>query len=76
MWIFTLIGEIIIGGVGIIGSRDEEVGVRIGAEVSGEEIVEIEGIPSCGKAPSCGKTKFGDVGVVWSSHEVERIGEV
>ena len=63
-------GEIIIGGVGIIGARDEEVGVRIGAEVSGEEIVEIEGIPSCGKIVC------GDVGVVWSSDEVERIGEV
>ena len=63
-------GEIIIGGVVTIGARDEEIEVGIGIEVSREEIVEMEGVFSCGT------TKCGDVGVVWSSSEVERIGEI
>ena len=66
----TLRAEIVIGGIGIIGVRDEEIEVGIGIEFSQEEIIEMEGVSSCGK------TKCGDVGVVWSPYEVERIGEV
>ena len=65
MGISTLRGEIIIGGVGEIGARDEEIEVEICIEVPGEEIVEMEGVSSCGKI------ECGDVGEVWSPYDVE-----
>ena len=54
----TLSGEIIIGSVGTICARYQEIEVGICVEVSREEIVEMEGLSSCGKI------KCGDVGVV------------
>ena len=37
-----------IGGVGIIGAKDEEIEVGIGIEISREEFVEMEGVSSGG----------------------------
>ena len=63
-------GEIIIGGVEEIGARDKGIEVGMGVAISEEEIVEMEGMPSWGKS------KCGDVGVVWGGDKVEIIGEV
>ena len=61
---------IMVEGVGVIGERDEETKVGMGAYVLGEGIVEMEGISSCG-IKECE-----DVGVIRSVDEVERMGEV
>ena len=58
MGIYTLIGEIIMGGEGIVGARDEGIEVRRGVAISGEDVVAMEGISSGGK------TEGGDVGVM------------
>ena len=58
MGISTLIGEIIIGGEGIVGARDEGIEVGRGVSISEEDVVGMEGISSGGK------TKGGDVGVM------------
>ena len=47
-----------VEGVEIIGGRGEEIGLRIGVETSGEEIVGMRGVSSWG-IKECG-----DVGVV------------
>ena len=58
MGISTLRGEKILGGVEEISARDEGIEVGIVMAISGEEIVEMEGMSSWGKS------ECGDVGVV------------
>ena len=58
MGISIMRGGIMVEGVEIIGGRGEEIGLGIGVETSGEEIVGMRGVSSWG-IKECG-----DVGVV------------
>ena len=58
MGISILRGGIMVEGVGIIGVGGEEIEVGMGVETSGEEIVGME------RVSSCGIKECGDIGVI------------
>ena len=70
MGIFIVRGGRVVRGIGILGSRDEEIGRVFEERVSNAEVIGIEEIVGCG-IKECE-----DIGAVWGSNDIGEIGEV
>ena len=59
-----------VGSMGILGVKYEEIGRGLDAKVLMEEVIGIE------EVAGCGIKKCEDIGSIWGSNDIEGIGEV
>ena len=68
--IFIVRGERVVGCIGILGAKYEEIGRGFDVRVSKEEVTGIKEITCCGIKESK------NVGAVWGFNDIGEIGEV
>ena len=64
MGIFIVRGGRVVGGIGILGSRDEGIGRGFDARVSREEVIGME------EVTGCGIKECENIGAAWGSNDI------